>query len=128
MIRIIKYRTINSCLAAYYECKVSELDSIEGTWYSLDSKGVEDTCPNQEAIASIRKLNAWGWIEGKEDIHCFFRKKASMHEIIGLLSHEIGHTQRPFHRDLVEEQKACKYASVACDAFNLAVQIKDSFK
>jgi hypothetical protein len=125
-INIKRHRTINSCLAAYFSCKVKDLDSIDGDWVWMNSFGEYHSCPNQDKIKEIRKENTWGWICDKNTIHLFIRKKATMAEIIYTVAHEFGHTHRPFHRNMVEEQKASKYADVAIVAYELAELLKTS--
>ncbi len=120
---VVQYKTINACMAAYFDCKVKDLDTLEGTWQFMSADGTEDICANEQAIKDIRKLGAWGWVENKETIHIFVRKSAKLKNVISLFAHELAHTRRPYHRSLIEEKKACVYAEIACDAFDMATEI-----
>jgi hypothetical protein len=124
MIEIKQYKTINGCLAAFFRCKVKDLDKQSGVWDYLDSSGVYHSTTNKEKIKELRKGNYWGWAEGKETVHFWVGKKVSVKEMIDLFAHEFGHCVRPFHLSLIEEQKAAKYADVAATAYELAMRIK----
>jgi hypothetical protein len=119
-VNIKRHRTINSCLAAFFDCKIKELDSLPGDWVWKNSMGESFSTSNQEKIKEIRKADTWGWINGKSTIHLFFRKNADMSELIGTIAHEFGHVQRPHQKTLIEEQKASKYADVAITSYELA--------
>lgn len=119
----ITYSTIDECLAAFFLCEVSELDSVGGFWEGVDGDGNDYFRPNKEAITSIREWSCWGWIEDKQIIHVYIGPDASMEAIIRLCAHEIGHMQRPYHRSIKEEQKACKYSDVAETAYRMAQRI-----
>lgn len=120
---VVQYKTINACMAAYFCCDVKDLDTLEGKWKFMSADGTEDICANKDAIKDIRKLSAWGWVEGKETIHLFVRKSAKLKDVISLLAHEVGHTRRPFHKSVIEEKKACIFAEVARCAFDLSTEI-----
>jgi len=122
-ISVVKYKTINSCLAAFFTCEPKELDSVEGEWRWMASDGVEESCSNVSALKEIRKRDVWAWVENKEIIHIFVRKTADLRHIIHAFAHELGHQQRPYHRTIKEEQKACIYAEIACGAYDLATEI-----
>lgn len=123
-VKVIRYRTINACLAAFYNCSVKELDSIEGYFEYQDADGTVTMTSQQVALKQIRQRSCWGWVENKTTIHVFVRKRASLRQVMALFAHEQGHMQRPYHRSLQEEQKASIYAEVACGAFDLAMEIK----
>jgi len=123
MPKIIKYRTINDCLAAFFNCPKPEIDNIKGEWETMDSCGRKKTYTNKDAIETIRKDSCWGWVENKDTIHCFVRKRASMKDLIRLFSHELGHKERPYYRSAKEEEKAEKYAKIAVAAYKIASKI-----
>lgn len=118
-----RYRTINACLAAFFDCKVKDLDALEGNFVTRTAEGKNVSVPVQKAIKIYRKVRVWGWVESKEFIHYFVRKSATMLDLVTFFAHEVGHMQRPWHRSLKEEQKAEKYAKVAGAALQLAQQV-----
>ena len=117
-----RYRTINECLAAFFDCDANELDSLSGRFEMRWENGDESKWEVQEAIKKIRRKRCWGWIENKTMLHYFVRKSATMINLVKMFGHEIGHMQRPWHRDLKEEQKADKYANTAAVAYTVADQ------
>ena len=121
-IKGIRYKTINSCLAAFFECDKNEFDKIKGRWEWYDENGNLQSEDYQKALPKIRKMKVWGWVEGKEVIHYFIRKNATMNQIIGMFAHELGHMTRPWHRSIIEEKKAKKYEKVAIAAYELALE------
>ena len=123
MPKIIKYRTINDCLAAFYGCPESEINKTDGEWVTMDSCGRKKTYSNGDAIKRIRKGSCWGWVENKDTIHCFVRKRTPMKDLIHLFSHELGHKERPYFRSAKEEEKAEKYAKIAVNAYKIASKI-----
>jgi len=123
MIEVEQYQTINGCLAAFFMCKVKDLDKQPGVWEFMDSKGVYHSTTNVKKIKELRKGNYWGWADRKKKVHFWVGKKVSVKEMIDLFAHEFGHCARPFHRSLKEEQKAAKYADVATTAYELAMRI-----
>ena len=36
-----RYRTINSCLAAFFDCRVKKLDTMEGVFQTRSADGVD---------------------------------------------------------------------------------------
>ena len=117
-----KYRTINECLAAFFDCDVDKLGTLSGNFEMRWADGSESNWEVQKAIRDIRKRRCWGWIENKTFLHYFIRKSATMIDLVKLFAHEIGHMQRPWHRGLKEEQKADKYANIAAAAYCVADQ------
>jgi hypothetical protein len=128
LIEIKQYKTINGCLAAFFRCKVKDLDKQHGVWDYKDSQGVYHSTTNKKKIKELRKGDYWGWAEGKTKVHFWVGKKVSVNDMINLFSHELGHCMRPFHRCLKEEQKAAKYADVATTAYELAMRIENGEK
>lgn len=116
------YHTINECLAAFFDCKKEKLDSLSGNFEMRWASGNESEWDVQAAIKNIRTQRCWGWIEDKTMLHYFIRKSATMSDLVKMFAHEIGHMQRPWHRDLKEEQKADKYSNIAAAAYCVAEQ------
>jgi uncharacterized protein YjaZ len=122
-LKIIQYKTIKECLEAFYFN--TPLDQVpDGFFCYQDADGNEFSIAKDKAIEMIKKRNAWGWVENKEIIHIFIKKKAPMLEVVEMLAHEIGHLQRPFHKSLKEEKKANLYAKVAVTALAIALELK----
>jgi hypothetical protein len=122
-IEVCRYKTITECLAAFFYCQKDELSSVRGQFKWSDADGTVHSQEVQEAIRVIKKRPVWGWVEDKRTLHLFIRKRASFRQVLRLVAHELGHTRRPFHRSVKEEQKAEKYAEVATDALDIAQQL-----
>uniref|UniRef100_A0A6M3K8F6 Uncharacterized protein n=1 Tax=viral metagenome TaxID=1070528 RepID=A0A6M3K8F6_9ZZZZ len=123
-VKLIRYKTINSCLSQFFNCSRKDLDSLNGRFETKNELGEFKSYPVQKSISLIRKMKVWAWVENKETIHFFVRKNATERDLVHCFSHEIGHTQRPFHKSLIEEKKACIYSKVALMAYDIAKQIK----
>ena len=69
-----------------------------------------------------RNEKVWGWANyTKKELHVYIADDADIFEVIAMLSHEIGHFQRPrypFGHD--EEKKAETYRKVTLTAINIA--------
>ena len=114
-IQIIRHKTLSDCLKAYGLSPRSR-----GYWKWADHDGKRHITTHSKALALIRKRSCWGWTD-KETIHVCVGKRATLAQVINLLSHELGHIRRPFHRNRYsEEQKASTYAYVALTAFSAA--------
>lgn len=116
-INAIRYRTLSKCLAAYFDCSVSELPKITGAWEWLDADGVHHSYSHKDAMKLVRRRKCWGFLEDKDTIHYWAGKGATELDLLDLFAHEIGHMERPYHRSLQEEQKANKYSKVATIAY-----------
>ncbi|MEN6464516.1 MAG: hypothetical protein ABFD62_04980 [Syntrophaceae bacterium] len=72
-----------------------------------------------------RKEKVWGWANYKKrELHIYVAADADIFEVIALLSHELGHFQRPrypFGHD--EERKAEQYKMVTATAINMAKEL-----
>ena len=128
LFEIIRYKTINGCLSKFFQCDRKDLDSLNGKFETKNERGEFKSYPVQKSISLIRKMKVWAWVENKETIHFFARKNATERDLVDCFSHEIGHLQRPFHRSLIEEQKACMYSKVALMAYDIATQFKKETK
>jgi len=117
-----QYKTINDCLAAFFNCEVSELSEIAGKFRYALADGEEKSEKVQEVMHRIRKGPCWAWVEGKSVIHYFVRSRATMSDLVKMFAHELAHRERPWHRSLKEEQKANKAADIASAAYQMAVQ------
>ena len=115
-------------MAAFYDCDISELVNIEGTFEMLWASGKRESWDVQKAMSDIRKCSCWAWVENKTIIHFFISSQATMLQLVKLFAHELGHTQRPYHRTLKEEQKADKYSNVAAAAYAMAEQAIETNK
>src|SRR3990170_330521 len=98
MIEIIRHPTLKSCLKEY------GLDpNSKGYWEWADADGTKHRTKKGTAYSSIQKRKCWGWTEDKKRIHVWIGKKANLLDIVDLLAHEFGHTNRPFYRDVFQE-------------------------
>jgi hypothetical protein len=119
-VEIIRHRTLNSCLAAFHGCKVSELPK-RGYWTFHNRQGKRVRLSVGACMRDMRKRGCWGWVLGKRWIHLWVSGRATMPEAISLIAHELGHCEKPnFGHGAREEQKAAKYEDVARRAEELA--------
>lgn len=126
-IQLVRYPSINECLASFFRCSVDQIP-MGGFWEWQEADGSKHKMKQAEALSLIKKRSVWGWVEGKRIIHFYARKNASMSQLVRMLAHEIGHTQKPYHRTIAEEMKANKYGLVAMTAFEIAQRIKNHDK
>lgn len=121
--KMVRYETKKECLEAL------GIDSnTKGYWEWADADGTKHREHYKHAINTLKKRACWGWVENKETIHIWIGKKAKLDEVIEVLAHEIGHAQRPFHRNVFsEETKASKYAQTAVTALNAATELMGEF-
>jgi len=121
MIKVRKYDDLKECIAAYFECDVDEIPSQEGMWYWSDADGTRHSWTMDDALSHIMKKNCWSWVDDKEIIHIWYAPEVERYTLISVLAHELGHIERPYHRDrFAEEQKAAKYERVAETAMDIA--------
>ena len=115
-ISIIRYPTLRSCLKSF-----GLDDNSKGYWQWPDADGNKHRSQNGTAIKELKNRSCWGWVENKKIIHVWVGKRATLSDVVSLLSHEIGHLERPFHKNrFSEEQKASKYQRVAVKALKAA--------
>lgn len=109
-------------MAAYFDCDVKDLPK-QGRWEWMDGDRFR-VWPMSRVIRTRRKTGTWGWCENKRKLHLWVGDHAKEISIIRLISHEIGHMQRPFKRvSREEEAKAEQYANVAQTAFQIMNEI-----
>jgi len=69
-----------------------------------------------------KETKVWGWAEySKKTIHVYVASDADIFEVIKVVSHELGHFQRPrypFGHD--EEKKANQYQKITTTAIDIA--------
>ena len=124
MIKVIRYKTLRECFLLCIN-KPNITDEEAKTYYWIGHNGKRGYRIRVDKWLA-RDVKAWAWCEYKKrTIHIYIAPDADIFEVIELLSHEIGHFQRPhypFGHD--EEKKAEQYRSVTTTAINMA---KDFF-
>lgn len=116
---VIRYATSRACMAEFLDCEVDEVEDQDGTWIWGDYDG-EHSMPMKEAISKILSSRVWGWLGNKDTMHIWFAKNVDPKRLMAVIAHELGHSNRPWHRDTVrEEQKASLYEEVAGTAFEI---------
>lgn len=110
----------------YYEGKKQLRDLI--TLFIIMSNSKENRRKIKRKINKvIKELGCWGFAEhDSKKIYIWIDKdKITLGSLLELISHEIGHVQKPFHfsNENKEERKADLYMEVACVAFDLANDI-----
>ena len=123
LIIVIPYATLEACMAAFYGCAESELlQQGPFIWENDDGPCV---WPIRRLIRVRKKWGTWGWCEQKKTIHVWISPEAEEHKIIELLAHELGHTEKPFHKTMQkEETKACRYAVIAQRAYKMMLDVQ----
>ena len=121
-ITLVRYPTINECLAAHFNCSIDDIPT-EGYWEWQDANGSSYKMPVVEAIKRIKRRAVWGWIENKRIIHFYSRKNATLSQLIYLFGHELGHMQKPYYKTKAEEKKASVYGLIAMTAYEMAKRI-----
>ena len=118
-IRVIRYRTLASCLASFHNCRPSELPR-RGAWEWYDRDGRKVRKSVARATRYCRERGCWGWVSNHKTLHLWISSKAQFSEIIGLIAHELGHCEKPCGHGAREEKKAARYERVAEGAVKLA--------
>ena len=120
---IIRHTTIENCLANYYKCEEKDLEK------QCDFLWKDETWSVARVIKSRKEIGTWGWCESKKNIHIWVADYASPKNIIRLISHELGHKQRPYKKNFQqEEEKAEAYSDVALMAFEVMMELKGEIK
>jgi uncharacterized protein YjaZ len=126
MIEIIRHETLEECVAKFYNCEESEIYKFKVTFENTNGSSV---WPVRRMIRVRKKRGTWGWVENKGAIHIWVSEKAPMHRIIRLLAHELGHKEKPYYKNRIqEERKAEKYADAAVASYNIACDIMEGAK
>ena len=115
-VQVVVYRSLEGCMKAFGETKLGHFE-----WMSADGKKYRMSL--KETVRLSRAAGCWAWAEDKKAIHLWMGKGCTKEELFGVLAHEIGHMERPFHRTLREEQKAAKYERVALAAYGLMPRV-----
>ena len=123
-IKVIRYETLKECFLGCIEKKeLTDEDARKNYWVGHNGKRgfrirVDKWLGRDEKV--------WAWANYKKrEVHIYTADDANVFEIIEVLSHEIGHFQRPrypFGND--EEKKAEIYRKVTKTAINIAKSIK----
>ena len=122
---VFTYDSLESCIAAFYNCGTAEIHS-KGPW-EWEQDGRMSVWGMRRMIRCRKKYGTWGFCNNKKSIHIWVAKHAEPVRIIRLLSHEIGHMQKPFKRDnFAEERKAGIFESVAVSAFEIMEEIMEN--
>ena len=120
MIKVKKYITLRECFLACIE-KPDLTDEEAKTHYWVGHNGKRGFRVRIDKWLA-EDTRVWGWAEYKiRTIHVYVAEDADIFEVIELLSHEIGHFQRPrypFGHD--EEKKAEQYRKVTTTAIEMA--------
>lgn len=120
MIKITRYKNLRECfLLCIDKPEITEEEAKTHYWVGHNGKR-GSRIRIDKWLAKNTKV--WGWCEYKKrHIHIYIAPDADIFEVIELLSHELGHFQRPrypFGHD--EEKKAEQYRSVTTTAINMA--------
>lgn len=124
-ILVAVHETLESCIAAYFDCPESEILEREGHWEGYDSKGEPYRLTTQEVVENCTRKGVWGFLEDKVKIHVWVDTgKATFADALKLIAHERGHMLRPYHKTTRgEEMKAGRYEDVADFAYLAATVI-----
>ena len=127
-IRLIIHPTVEGILQSY--CGDSYDSLKDGDTSSVNVMRFDEETQQyfHADFNSMRKeINSkghWGFCNDKEEIHIWCTAKTTEREKLRLIAHEIGHTQRPYHKNIEEEEaKAERYAEVSAKAFDLMQQL-----
>jgi len=121
-VKIIRHRTLESCVAAYLGKSVKNLPR-RGYWSCYDRKGRSRRYLMSCTLRKWRKLGCWGWVQHRQRrIHLWIAPHAAFAEVVILLAHELGHlSSKRINRPAgVEERKANLFERVTEKALALA--------
>lgn len=122
---VIRHKTLRDCMADFLDCEVTEVEDQDGTWIWGDHDG-EHSMPMKEAVSKILSSRVWAWLGDKDTMHLWFAKNVDPKRLTAVIAHELGHSERPWHRDTIqEEQKASRYERVAGTAFEIMSDLLD---
>lgn len=117
-INVIRYDTLLECFEAFIGKKVDLDEASKNYWVGHDGHK-EFKIRFDKWLKTTRKC--WGWAEySKRKLHIWISNNCSKDEVIILLSHELGHFQRP--RYLIkadEEKKASLFEKVTRTAIDI---------
>lgn len=127
-LQILRYSELEECLAAYLRCSTDELGEQEGVWVWADYGGERHERSIREAIDIIRDDDCWGWLEDKSVLHLWYSDGVTERSLLNMISHELGHRERPHHRTIEkEERKANQYAMISTTAYDIMQDLLREF-
>ena len=122
---IKRYDNLDDLLCALHHMPLDELK--ECTHGGYDGSENEWEFTYSDMVKNIKEMGCYGFANNKEEIHVWFESNVNMWDLIRMLGHEMGHLERPYKRDPMQEEiKADKYGDVAAGAFIIAKQLKKS--
>lgn len=122
MVEIIRYESLEKCVAAFLGCSPEEIP--DGKWWWAEEDGSVHAWPMSRVLRVRRKRGTWGWCEDKKVLHLWVAPYAEFKCVLRLVAHELGHTKRPYRRlRSQEEAKADTYANVAVLAYGIATEL-----
>ena len=119
-VRVVHYATLRECMEAYYRGPVP----AHGTWIGYDRNRKPYRRTMRWIMRAHRRRRCWAWVENQHIIHIWTTRETSMRELVRVLAHEIGHTEKPYMRRDREEAKAAQYEFVALTAYDIASQLR----
>ena len=127
-VRLVIHPTVDGILQSYcgdtYDSlKEGDTSSVNVMRYNEDTQEYYNASFD-DMKRDIKMKGHWGFCNEKEEIHIWATPETSKRDKLRLIAHEIGHTTRPFHKDIqLEETKAERYAEVAAKAYDLLEQL-----
>lgn len=116
-ISIVVYNSARDIIEAFEGCKIEDIDCSG----FVDGHGEAFEFGPKEYLENVQRFGAWGFCDQKNKIHVWFDESTTIEDRIRLFSHEVGHMQRPYHRDFIkEEMKAEMFSDVATISYSLA--------
>lgn len=119
---VITYEKPKDCVSAL--CNRSDQFKSESFYEGYDEYGTKWSLTRNEISEIAVRMGCWGFVYGKQEIHCWYRKNCNFYKLVEFFSHELAHTIRPFCNHNNEEIKAGNYASVTRGAIVLANKVK----
>ena len=127
-LRLIIHPTVDGILQSYmgdtYDTiKEGDTSSFNVMRYDQDK---EEYFPSgfEDMKEDLEFRGHWGFCNDKQEIHIWTKPDTSEREKLRLIAHEIGHTRRPYHKAIQEEEaKAERYAEVTAKAYDLLQQL-----
>jgi hypothetical protein len=121
-VKIIRYKTLGECFRAIHG--IAPQSKVMHFW---NEDGKKKKITRRLWLKRARQWGFWGWSSRSDsEIHIWInRRKAKDRDCVDLLTHELGHLQKPHFRTRKDEEiKAGKYATVAIQAYDILKNIK----
>ena len=116
MIKVFVYEKFSECFK-----QMHGMSSKMVQWYE---DGSTKLVQRKNLMRRYRNMGYYGFISWKNEMHLWFDNSCDISDMVGLIAHELGHIERPYHKDRSEEEKkAGKFAAVAKSATTLSVRI-----